>query len=280
MADATSGTGTRDPVLEFIGKNAAIAAALFILMLALLKLAAVTHYDPTTMLTLANTVGAGSILTGTFFSPPWPGLLVLETLCLRWFLLARHRGWSPVVPAGAAGFFALLLVLLLPPAGAIVFGLVMLAVLVEWTLRRAIERTRGLSDPTRVHVVNTLTALSLLCVFVWSAFFNSNMWLPKEIIYAQKGERGAGHVIEGYVLGTDGAWVNVLISGKRKIRRVPAVWIKQRTICLHHATEPLWWIGLPFVDEPAFGRPPPGCKVVRERVERAHPGATTTHESG
>lgn len=115
-------------------------------------------------------------------------------------------------------------------------------------------------------------------MFLWSAFFNSNMWLPKEIVFAQKGEGAEGQVIEGYVLGIDGGWMNVLDSGKRKIRRVPTAWIKQRTICLHHATEPLWWIGLPWIDEPASGRPPPGCKVVRERVERAHPGATTTHE--
>lgn len=268
-----------DPILEFLGKNATITAALFILMLALLKLAAVTYYDPTTMLSLANTVGAGSVLTGTFFSPPWAGLLVLEALSLRWFLLARHREWPRVVPAGAAAFFAVLLTLLLPPGVAIIFGVVLLGLLVEWVLRSVIERTHGLSDPVHLRVVNALTAIALAAVFLWSAFFNTAMWLPKEIMFAQKTVTDPGMVIEGYVLGTEGKWLNVLVSGKRKIRRLHAEWVQERTICLHHETKQLWWTAMwtdmPWVEEPV-GQPPPPCKEVREQVERAHPGASTT----
>lgn len=278
MADGTSEPRKQsDPILEFLGKNVAIAAALFVLLLALLKLAAVTHYDPTTMLTLANTVGASSILTGTFFSPPWPGLLLLETLCLRWFLLARHRGWARAAPSSAAGFFAVLLALLLPTAGAVVFGLVLLAIAGEWSLRRVIKRTRGLEDRARVRTINALTMASIAFVVVWSAFLNSAMWLPKEIILVQRSKNHVD-VIQGYVLGTDGNWVNVLVSGIRKIRRVEADSIEQRTVCLHHATEPLWWTKLPGIDD-TLGKAPPRCKLVLARAQAAHAPAPVSSEA-
>lgn len=222
-----------DPIISFVGKNPGLAAALLVLILALLKLAAVTHYDITTMVTLASTVGAGSILTGTFFSPPWPALLVLVTLSVRWVLLARHERWSVTVPLAVSCVVILYLILLLPTWGVLVLVTILVLLLGEAGMRR-IPGLPRLADHPRRRAIGVLTAGVILWVLVWSAFFNSDMWLPKEILFATTGETSdPGDVIEGYVLGEQGAWTNVLVSGQRKVWRIQSGEISERTICLH-----------------------------------------------
>ncbi len=247
-------------LLRLIRAHPTIPGTGLVILLGLIKVAAVSGYDPTTMLAVMSAVGPVSILVGTLIAPPYP-LLLAVTACL-WVapLLARTRHQFRLRIIGAA--IPTMLVLLLFSTKQRWYVYLFLPLL------QAVCCAFWVKGWSPKSLIRFFTLASLVLILALT-FIDNLMWLPKEVVLVQ-GDSVPGTVtLKGYMLGNDDTqWVSFLQSGHRQVIRLASADIERRRVCKYSPAYEFWFSDLKGLTSvlPGYGAPPPRCGVAAERM--------------
>jgi hypothetical protein len=193
-------------------------------VIALLRLLAVTHFDPETAFAVLQSVGTTTVIIGTLLASIWVVVAFIGMAIMRYFM--HHELSSQYRTAFDCAVFAgCVVILMTAPAGAILLIIIIVAMWMH--VRRSYMGMEVRSKPTRVFiefVLGTAIALTILLA--------AYPWIPLERI--RIGNQTKVHT--GYVLRADGETIVILTDKRRRIeylaRKGGTV---DRELCNHHS---------------------------------------------
>lgn len=203
-------------------------------VIVLLRLLAVTHFDPETAFAILQSVGTTTVIIGTLLASIWVVVAFIGIAIMRYFmhheLSSQHR-----TAFDCAVFAGCVVILMTAPTAAILLIIIIVATWVH--IRRSFLGMEVRSKPTRVFiefVLGTAIALTIL--------LGAYPWIPLERIRISNQAK----VHTGYVLRTDGETIVILNDKWRRIEYVERKGgTVDRELCNRHGA-----IEAALIDEP------------------------------
>ena len=230
----------QDPLVPLAGRHAVILWAVIAVIVLSVKALIEVRFNVESALAIAQGTGPEKVLIGLLvaFLP----YLVLAGAAVGLEVAWRYH-WPPFTTALSIGLWVVVAVL--TPIWSVVVllvGALVALIAVRRGARMPGRRRRG-ADTDRTDV-----GLALLVLVVVPATVFSGMWLPPERL-----THVDGSTTLGYVAGTESGWLTVLSEPDRRLLRIKADTVKERSIC-RLRTVPSASLAQLLVDRPT--RPP------------------------
>ncbi|MEV5041302.1 hypothetical protein [Microbacterium sp. LMI1x-1-1.1] len=234
MTEAQASAGAGTPLRRFVDRHLALLGALFLVVIAILRVYFVAGFDMPTALSVLAIVDrtqllTSSVLTGMVLVVP---LIFIQPAFRKWVLAGNRDGapfsaqmrtallWIPLSGIVLSTFTVPLLI------GWLV-GWIVYLVIHRWASKRAVKA--GLAPPAKNAPLfdqntNNWIAASALGFLAFSVLLQP--WLAREAVSLRGGEQ-----VVGSVVGTQGEMTLLLAAGRRGAQWVATEGIESRELC-------------------------------------------------
>jgi hypothetical protein len=195
---------------------ASLAGGLFVV----LKVAAVSKWNPDTGLAVVRSVGIAGVITGLVLAILPGAIPLVGWVTLGWEIRrVSAKGGRPKRGILAIGFSLLVLAALLDPSW--IDGLIILGLSV-FSLGYLFLSSSARSIRWVVYVMFGAAAFLLL-----DTALTPRMWLPSEVL-----EDSEGRLVVGYVTSVESQWTTILTEPNRSI-----LWVKSESVVRRHVCD-------------------------------------------